>query len=774
MNSSVIDSKLASHKVFKDLKDSFDDSSDKLCNLIELKDDVLYIWNPVENCLLSVNLKYVEEHDDNTTYQKLHLLSPPSFAVERLLCGACGTRLCLWGRRGAVVAELPSRWGRAGLFDGGKETVLCKSYAVDERFLHAAGDVRRVHWHPASLSHVLVLVSDNTIRLYNIALKHGPKLVSIYTTGPKPSCLIGGRRILDTLGDTAVDFAPLPDTNTVLVLKGDGNVCCLDCDLDSKSSSSKLSGPLAMFPPADDNYGSDSCSLLVLGGARRPALVVLASSCAILYHAVLSGDNYGSDSCSLLVLGGRRPALSRCCLQPAVLYHAVLLPHPSQQDKKESEYALYVIEAVELSIELGAGNDSIQQYSYPVHLYPCPGSSGTYLVSHAAGVHAVAMPAARQLHEFMMADEGDIETQLSSLCQSSSAARYLVRTQYGGARPPRGVAALTSAVLVLVDDDKSAARYLVRTQYGGARPPRGVAALTCAVLVLVDDDKSGQAIYGEEEIFVKNRACPEFVIDGETSGPTLITRQLEPYELEEQLYKEMQLSNPALEDEDLKKILKERQRLSFTSIIQEILAREVSQPLLRLNRKDEPEPQEALEFLTQATLKLRREYISRQQRALDAIRKKSGNMRALRRQQAAWQSDLQKDIEEAKQQSEVLKEKCALAERNQEDLKDRCSLVIRQLQARSPATAAERQVLAELQSFKDMRDAFEEHTRRLKLRQQDNMEQMKKWKEDYKKKDIALGQSHSETISSILNQQTKQISTLIEETKLLKDQLSIV
>ncbi|CAG9103973.1 unnamed protein product [Plutella xylostella] len=273
---------------------------------------------------------------------KLHLLSPPSFAVERLLCGACGTRLCLWGRRGAVVAELPSRWGRAGLFDGGKETVLCKlvllhhdydllrllcgacgtrlclwgrrgavvaelpsrwgraglfdggketvlckSYAVDERFLHAAGDVRRVHWHPASLSHVLVLVSDNTIRLYNIALEHGPKLVSIYTTGPKPSCLIGGRRILDTLGDTAVDFAPLPDTNSVLVLKGDGNVCCLDCDLDSKSSTSKLSGPLAMFPPADDNYGSDSCSLLVLGGGRRPALVVLASSCAVLYHAVL-------------------------------------------------------------------------------------------------------------------------------------------------------------------------------------------------------------------------------------------------------------------------------------------------------------------------------------------------------------------------------------------------------------------------------------------------------------------------------------------------------
>ncbi|CAG9103965.1 unnamed protein product [Plutella xylostella] len=408
--------------------------------------------------------------------------------------------------------------------------------------------------------------------------------------------------------------------------------------------------------------------------------------------------------------------------------------YPSQQDKKESEYALYVIEAVELSIELGAGNDSIQQYSYPVHLYPCPGSSGTYLVSHAAGVHAVAMPAARQLQEFMVADEGDIETQLSSLCQSSSAARYLVRTQYGGARPPRGVAALTCAVLVLVDDDKR-------------RPPRGVAAPTSAVLVLVDDDKS---------------------------GPTLISRQLEPYELDEQLYKEMQLSNPALEDEDLKKILKERQRLSFTSIIQEILAREVSQPLLRLNRKDEPEPQEALEFLTQATLKLRKEYISRQQRALDAIRKKSGNMRALRRQQAAWQSDLQKDIEEAKQQSEVLKEKCALAERNQEDLKDRCSLVIRQLQARSPATAAERQVLAELQAFKDMRDNFEEHTRRLKLRQQDNMEQMKKWKEDYKKKDIALGQSHSETISSILNQQTKQISTLIEETKLLKDQLSIV
>lgn len=70
MDSSLYDHKLAGHRIFKDLKGNLNENpSGKLCNLLELKDDVLFIWNPVENCLWCLNLKQLEEHGDDTSYQ---------------------------------------------------------------------------------------------------------------------------------------------------------------------------------------------------------------------------------------------------------------------------------------------------------------------------------------------------------------------------------------------------------------------------------------------------------------------------------------------------------------------------------------------------------------------------------------------------------------------------------------------------------------------------------------------------------------------------------
>ncbi|KPJ21143.1 hypothetical protein RR48_00097, partial [Papilio machaon] len=59
----------------------------------------------------------------------------------------------------------------------------------------------------------------------------------------------------------------------------------------------------------------------------------------------------------------------------------------------------------------------------------------------------------------------------------------------------------------------------------------------------------------------------------------------------------IQLRNPNLEPDDLNKLLKEKQKLSFVTIVQEILAREASQPLLHLRRSesDQPSPKDCLE-----------------------------------------------------------------------------------------------------------------------------------------------------------------------------------
>lgn len=70
MDTRLYETKLPNHKIFTDLNGSFSENpSGKLRNLIELKDDVFYIWSPNENCLLCLNLKQLEEHGDETPYQ---------------------------------------------------------------------------------------------------------------------------------------------------------------------------------------------------------------------------------------------------------------------------------------------------------------------------------------------------------------------------------------------------------------------------------------------------------------------------------------------------------------------------------------------------------------------------------------------------------------------------------------------------------------------------------------------------------------------------------
>lgn len=74
MDSRLYEVKLAGHKLFKDLQESLgENSSGKLVNLLDLKDDVLYVWNPLENCLMCLNLKRLEETGDETPYQVINI-----------------------------------------------------------------------------------------------------------------------------------------------------------------------------------------------------------------------------------------------------------------------------------------------------------------------------------------------------------------------------------------------------------------------------------------------------------------------------------------------------------------------------------------------------------------------------------------------------------------------------------------------------------------------------------------------------------------------------
>lgn len=46
-----------------------------------------------------------------------------------------------------------------------------------------------------------------------------------------------------------------------------------------------VSGSLSMYPPADDNYGIDSCSIMCM--QTTPPIVVIAMCSGKIYHAIL-------------------------------------------------------------------------------------------------------------------------------------------------------------------------------------------------------------------------------------------------------------------------------------------------------------------------------------------------------------------------------------------------------------------------------------------------------------------------------------------------------
>ncbi len=53
----------------------------------------------------------------------------------------------------------------------------------------------------------------------------------------------------------------------------------------SRSVKESVRGPLAMWPAADDNYGSDACALLCL--AVSPPVLVVARQQGCIHHALL-------------------------------------------------------------------------------------------------------------------------------------------------------------------------------------------------------------------------------------------------------------------------------------------------------------------------------------------------------------------------------------------------------------------------------------------------------------------------------------------------------
>ncbi|XP_014468354.1 PREDICTED: nuclear pore complex protein Nup88 [Dinoponera quadriceps] len=422
--------RLNDYRLFRDVKPSLPKGVKETRNILEIRDNVLYAWNADKRCVLMLNLAATRgEPGEDVLYQTLQPTDPPIFDITNVLINETVTQLALWGNLGISLIELPKRWGKETVFESGKEDILCTSHNFGD--FVATTEIQRVRWHPGSTSdsHLLVLTSENSFRLYDCELGGAPRLVKCWKVGRAPSC--SPRKIPDftSLGETAVDFdfvtptlkkAELfADKNIdevknvidwnhiewpILILRGNGEILIVHGNILLENYEDPVVlGSLSMYPPSDDNYGIDSCSIMCL--QTTPPIVVIAMCTGKIYHAILLREILDDDD-------DDRKTWSQ---------------YGSNYSLHTPDDALYVFECVELELGLLFTDDD-KKYNCPVYLHGDKGNKSRYFCSHNAGIHMVSLPMVSQLEEFINVPNDKNDHHLPSLSNQSTL-QYLFSTR---------------------------------------------------------------------------------------------------------------------------------------------------------------------------------------------------------------------------------------------------------------------------------------------------------------------------------------------------------
>ncbi|XP_011873119.1 PREDICTED: nuclear pore complex protein Nup88 [Vollenhovia emeryi] len=412
--------------LFRDIKASLPSGAKETRNILEIRDNAVYVWNADKCCVLTLNVAATRgKLGEDVPYQTLQPTDPPIFEVANLLINETATQLALWGKLGVALLDLPKRWGKDAVYEGGKEEILCTNHNFGD--FGTTTEIQRARWHPGSTndSHLLILTSENSFRLYECELGGAPRLIKRWKVGRGPSNSPSKIPDFTSLGETAVDFDFVTPTLRkpeifadksveiteaiswnqiewpILVLRGNGEVLIVRGNILLENYENPVVlGSLSMYPSTDDNYGIDSCSIMCL--QTTPPIVVIAMCTGKIYHAILLCEISDDDD-------DDRKTWSQ---------------YGSNYSLHTPDNALYVYECVELELGLLFTDDD-KKYNCPIHLHCDKDNKSRYFCSHNAGIHMVSLPMVSQLEEFLCDNSGNY---LPSLL-NQSILQYLFSTR---------------------------------------------------------------------------------------------------------------------------------------------------------------------------------------------------------------------------------------------------------------------------------------------------------------------------------------------------------
>ncbi|XP_042821940.1 nuclear pore complex protein Nup88 isoform X4 [Panthera tigris] len=413
----------------------------------------LFLWDADDSSFLVVRLRGLGgagEEPSLSQYQRLLCINPPLFEIYQVLLSPTQQHVALIGMKGLTVLELPKRWGKNSEFEGGKPTVNCSTTPVAERFFTSSASLTLKHaaWYPSELldPHVVLLTSDNVIRIYSLREPQTPVKVIVLSETEEESLILNkGRAYTASLGETAVafDFGPLSAVpKTMFGQKGKGDIVGYPLYIlyengetfltyvslvHSPGTVGKLLGPLPMHPAAEDNYGYDACAVLCLPCV--PNILVIATESGMLYHCVvLEGEEEDEQT-------------SETSWDP----RADLVP------------SLYVFECVELelALKLASGEDDPfdSDFSCPIRLHRDPKCPSRYHCTHEAGVHSVGLTWIHKLHKFLGSDEEDKDSLQELAAEQKCFVEHILCTK---PLPCRSTVHPVSPPLLCTQEDKAA------------------------------------------------------------------------------------------------------------------------------------------------------------------------------------------------------------------------------------------------------------------------------------------------------------------------------
>ncbi|XP_046841184.1 nucleoporin 88-like [Xenia sp. Carnegie-2017] len=415
------ESLLPSHAIFKAIKKKaklgLDEPLDK--NILCETHGDLFLWDDEQKLIYVANLKNLKaKNEQSSKYQTLLCTSPPLFKVEKIVFSETGAYLALIGQHGICVIEMPQKRGKFTQFEHGKEQINCRSINIDEHFFvcHQSITIFEAKWFPGSYMdiHLIVLTSDNQLRIYDVTKPLNP--LDIISVGAVPqdrsfSCP-GKSTFAEAFGEIAVSFdfsgALSADSFTkiragvndvaysVFLLRENGDVLFMMLMLLSNRFFYDFQGCLPVFPPAEDNYGVDSCTIICF--PTNPIVVAIATCGGLIYHCVvLESEEDDVFSKPFDEIEGVRS-----------------FDGDSVYSQPSTKTSLYVYECIDLSLSTSSereksfvdlkasSTDTLESRndSYSVQLFKDYSTGNRYHCFHPTGIHTITLPWLRNLQRF--------------------------------------------------------------------------------------------------------------------------------------------------------------------------------------------------------------------------------------------------------------------------------------------------------------------------------------------------------------------------------------